>query len=535
MKTTKKKLFTIHTWFLLIYYLLYPYIANIHQLPLNFIVIPFLIGLIITLLFFYILWRILKNILTTSLILSAVLIFLFSYSLVFSLFEKYLFNKFPHRVNLISQLWFTQIFFFCLLAISIILIIRLSKQKRNFLPIITQFMNATSIILILSTLLILSVKFPIIKSANEFKTNWNLSLQEQSGLQELSNNPKRDIYLIILDGYGSHEVISELYGYDNSWFEEELKNIGFAIIPNGRSNYSQTKTAVSSILNMQYLDDVSETIGNNSPNSHPYREMINNSIVVSNLQKKGYLVTNISSEYDFTREIKADSYVNNGVYLNNYLQALLLNSSLYPFFHQQLFDWHRQYIINTFKNLSNYQTGNQPHIIISHIFTPHPPFVFNNNGEDITPSYRYVTNDADTLINLTSAEYYKEHYPQQLEYISTLTIQTIKAIIANSKIQPIIILCGDHGPGLSVSHNDLEKTNYYERMHILDALYLPGINQDKIPKEITPVNIFRLVFNNYFSANFPYLEDRLYYATYIKPNEFIDVTEKAKTNLYINN
>ena len=41
---------------------------------------------------------------------------------------------------------------------------------------------------------------------------------------------------------------------------------------------------------------------------------------------------------------------------------------------------------------------------------------------------------------------------------------------------------------------------------------------------MTPVNTFRVLFNDYFNTNFEILEDRVFFSNYEKPYNFIDVT-----------
>ena len=48
-------------------------------------------------------------------------------------------------------------------------------------------------------------------------------------------------------------------------------------------------------------------------------------------------------------------------------------------------------------------------------------------------------------------------------------------------------------------------------MPILDAYYVSDEARADLYPEITPVNSFRVLFNHYFDADYPYLEDLSYY------------------------
>jgi hypothetical protein len=102
----------------------------------------------------------------------------------------------------------------------------------------------------------------------------------------------------------------------------------------------------------------------------------------------------------------------------------------------------------------------------------------------------------------------------------------IDAILARSSKPPVIVLIGDHGPrsGMRV---ELEESNLPECMSNLTAVLLPGKNAAGLYPQITPVNLFRVVLNDYFNTKLPLLEDRSYYS-YPTPFMPHDVTEIVK-------
>jgi hypothetical protein len=81
-------------------------------------------------------------------------------------------------------------------------------------------------------------------------------------------------------------------------------------------------------------------------------------------------------------------------------------------------------------------------------------------------------------------------------------LQAMDTILNNSKVPPIIIIQGDHGPWLQP--ND-------KRMWNLTAIYFPN-HKDKLYPTITPVNIFRLVFDTYFGGKYDTLKDVSYFS-----------------------
>ncbi len=70
-----------------------------------------------------------------------------------------------------------------------------------------------------------------------------------------------------------------------------------------------------------------------------------------------------------------------------------------------------------------------------------------------------------------------------------------------------------------------------ERMSILNAYYFPGRESDLLYESITPVNTFRIVFNEYFDGQYPLLEDRNYFASWLAPYKFTDVTRTVEVTV----
>ncbi len=75
----------------------------------------------------------------------------------------------------------------------------------------------------------------------------------------------------------------------------------------------------------------------------------------------------------------------------------------------------------------------------------------------------------------------------------------LEEILASSDIPPIIVMHGDHG---------LRDEN---RLQILNAYYLPAGGRKALYPTISPVNSFRVVFNECFGTRFELLPDLSYW------------------------
>jgi len=134
-----------------------------------------------------------------------------------------------------------------------------------------------------------------------------------------------------------------------------------------------------------------------------------------------------------------------------------------------------------------------PKFVYAHIFIPHYPYAFGPNGEIMTDPGYYSGDRGDAITD----EYQKQAYTNQVQYINKRIIPALQTIINESKTPPIIILMGDHG---------LKGNNRYTN---LNAYYLPN-GYKNLYNSITPVNSFRMIFNDYFGANYPLLQDITY-------------------------
>ena len=137
-----------------------------------------------------------------------------------------------------------------------------------------------------------------------------------------------------------------------------------------------------------------------------------------------------------------------------------------------------------------------PKFVFIHILPPHPPFVFAPDG---TPT------DPAAFLNEDRRYTYRSYtlgYHNQAEYITDQIETALETLLEESSAPPVIILQGDHAPWLQIG---------YKKFLILNAYYLPGVEAEFYPT-LSPVNTFRLIFNEYFDAGYDLLPDTSYYS-----------------------
>jgi hypothetical protein len=358
-----------------------------------------------------------------------------------------------------------------------------------------------------------------------------------------SVNPRPDIYYIILDAYGRNDVLQTIYDFDDSSFLEALKARGFYVAQEASSNYIQTMLSLSSSLNMNYIQSL-KAEGAAIENRKDLISILENSSVRNVLAQNGYQTVSFRNDYKATMpnaNIYYDDTGNGPATPVTAFESILIDHTMVrvltvlPAFHKALiempYDTHRHYILSTFARVREIPSLNGDYFVYAHIIAPHPPFVFDENGVALPHYEPFKLADANHFIKDHSRKAYITGYRQQMQYINTLVLEAVDAILAKSTTPPIIIIQGDHGPGAYLHWGSLEKTLPGERFSILNAYYFPDQDYSLLYPSISPINSFRVLLNKYFGGNYEILADRHYYSPWGYPFDFTEVTDVSLQSL----
>lgn len=341
---------------------------------------------------------------------------------------------------------------------------------------------------------------------------------EKAPIQELhADGSLPDVYYFILDSYARDDLLFQAYGYDNRPFLRALEDRGFRVAECSQSNYGRTEMSLGSSLNMQYLQELDSTFKPENIGRSRLWDALKHSAVRYNFESLGYKTVNFANGFDWMELRDADEFFAptpfvegltefEGLYLRTTL-ARPLEDLGWVDADAVLARGARDRFRLVFNSLDDLARDPAPTFAYIHLISPHPPFVF---GPDGTP-----TNPADfwNAQRRYPSNLYVKGYLNQLAYLNTQMEAGIDTILQESSTPPIIILQGDHGPWLQPKD---------KLFRILNAYYLPG-RSDKLYPGISPVNSFRLVFDEYFGGNYPLLEDRSYYSPVPNLYDFSEV------------
>jgi hypothetical protein len=340
---------------------------------------------------------------------------------------------------------------------------------------------------------------------------------------------KPDIYYIILDTYTRNDVIQKDIGIDTSPFLDSLRQKGFYVGDCSTSNFDFTLVSVSSSLNMDFVQNLDPRFVPDNINNSLLDDYIHHSKVRATLESIGYKTIAFATGFSFTEITDANEYLAPP-------NPSLLSPDVQPFeslwfkttLLRALFDTHppflstmlnylsfphsahvarEEYLLDTLPQLAK-QGG--PKFVFAHVVIPHVPLVFRADGS-ITKDDRYFREMFDQP---ASTDYLIDGYKNQVEFIDQRMLSIVDTILKNSAQPPVIIIQGDHG------------LLYYNHFPILNAYYLPDGGSKALYSTITPVNSFRVVFNQYFGAHLPLLPDNSFTSTYTRPYDFKAVTDK---------
>lgn len=330
-----------------------------------------------------------------------------------------------------------------------------------------------------------------------------------------------DVYYFILDSYGRQDVLDMAYGYDNTEFLNALRERGFYVGECSQSNYVRTEISLASSLNMMYLQDLDEAFNPESTARRKLWNSLKHSAVRYNFEGMGYKIVDFATGFAWNELEDADVFIappplTSGL---SEFEGLFLRTTFARYI--QDFGWidpdavmgqdFRDRFNNIFDNMSNIAKMPEPTFAYIHVISPHPPFVFDPEGNPTYPP------DFWNEQREYPYDMYTKGYTNQLTHLNKKTLEAIDTILAESDTPPIIIIQGDHGPWMQPKDR---------RMWILNAYYLPG-HEDALYPTISPVNTFRLVFDKYFGGKYDMLKDVSYFSPVPKLYDFSQIQNKC--------
>jgi hypothetical protein len=328
-------------------------------------------------------------------------------------------------------------------------------------------------------------------------------------IAEATRWPDRDIYLLVFDRYGSDWSIEERYGIGNDIYPQ-LRERGFTVVPGARANYRATDFSLASILNLDTLDDLTESVGRVSDDRTPARAKLAEHEAGRFLRANGYRYYHLGAWYGPTRSSPIADEVRVWGSTTEFEQVLR-DATVLPAV-ERLAGWvedddfryrHREEALFTFRQLHRLADEPGRKFVFAHILLPHPPYGFDADGGVV----RKAT-EKEAIADGRESELFAE----QLAFTNARMLEVVEALLDRPPDeQPIIVITGDEGPFICGDIDCVDRTpeTYGIRFGALRAYYLPDLDY-QVPPDDSGVNIFRMLFREYFGADLPDLPNRSY-------------------------
>ncbi len=375
----------------------------------------------------------------------------------------------------------------------------------------TTYLNAVGVFLVLIPVVSIGASVLRPSPAVTAATVPGFELSSVPATPPADERPAPDIYLIVLDEYARHD---RLGSFDNSAFLSALRARGFFIPEQAQSNYANTFFSMPSMLHMRYLTEYHDA----DSAEQELVTLTHENTVTKTFKALGYYVQHLSSGFTISDENRdadvvieftpagprvagASDEVGPFAVLRRDLFGeftfeLLMTTLARPFVTRGLqLDptaryawWHPERARQTFQWLQRVLDNERPIFTIAHILKPHGPYNVDQFGNVAVDLRQGFSVDHDPTV--------PEPYHGQLLFMNDQVIQTVDAIVRQSTRPPVIILTADHGRGGGPMRHD-----------IFSAYLFPGPAADRLYDSISLVNVFRIVFREYFGLDVELLDD----------------------------
>jgi hypothetical protein len=262
-----------------------------------------------------------------------------------------------------------------------------------------------------------------------------------------------DYFFIVLDSYTSHSELLERFGYDDSPFLDGLASLGFST---GECVSPATKTdeSLAAMLN-----------GGTAPEGAKPWEAIYHSELRAGLEAQGFQTWAFATGFVWTEILDADKFYQlpTGPFTppTEFETLYVMQTPLRHVIDGSKFvgDRHRAHTLYLLEHLADAAADPGRQFVFAHILQPHPPFVFDADGNAL--NWSWLRNPEFTDMLGDAPEYtrpdYATGYVGQVEFVGAALLPALQEIIETSVERPYILVTGDHGAWYSEDPADAYK------------------------------------------------------------------------------
>jgi len=317
---------------------------------------------------------------------------------------------------------------------------------------------------------------------------------------------KPNVYFLLFDEYPGYKSLQDSFNFSNDKLYASLKNNGFKILPIF-ANYNFTTYCMSSIFNMNYINDLNFLPKVKEKEFQKRLDEIKNAEVFSIFKSMGYTVKNFSS-FDLKnnpsiginsshllihKRLITDKIFHNRL-VRDVGSGLIVGKFSIPSMKSDYFYENKKNNLIFENRLAEYISQNKldHHFVYTHFFMPHGPIFFDSSGNNLSQKIVFDENSfAD-----------KKLFLGYVKYVNTKIMQLVNLINANDK-SALVVIMSDHGYRGYNTQKDFKP--YFDN---ICAVKFPQENDSSTtPIKMSNVNFFRYFFNSQFNQQLNYLKD----------------------------
>lgn len=443
-------------------------------------------------------------------------------------------------------------------VVAVAALVRLHRMDDDELGRVTRVVNAATLVLVLLPLPLVATTFasppagPTTEVADpdpddaDGPDGPDIALPEPDG-----DRQQRDVVWIVPDRHGSVAGLQSTFGFDAAPFTDELRDRGFAVAEQARSNYPKTAHSLAAMLNLTYLDEVAATVPAGQRDSwatlyamledhevgrlftaagyeywhlgnwwNPTNDAVDATQVLT-LGAGGGLDSEFAQVFDATTVLPAlRSALGRDATSGRLDEDALAADTSYRGRHVAHNVWGLEQLDRVARDIAR-DDGDAPRFVLAHLALPHEPYVFDRDGSIVDP---------EVAAGRTRAE----NFERQLAYLDDQLLEVVRTLTdVPADRAPIVLVQADEGPHPAelerVGDDDYPwgeagDAELATKFQVLSALYVPGADPTTLlPQDVTGVNVARLLVDAALGTDLPELPDRSY--VFPTPDDLYDFTD----------
>ncbi|HWI91376.1 MAG TPA: sulfatase-like hydrolase/transferase [Flavisolibacter sp.] len=467
--------------------------------------VAFRLGL--TILLFFFLFSLLLFVLTKHLNKSLQLVTLFGFIILFfGVLKDFL------QLSLHAHFLSKYLVLIPIIIISSIFLTRTVIKKKDF--------RRSNLFLNTLILFFLAVDISMLAAFRSASLHNNLLIKNNS-LKPSKFRPTDEmpnVYFLVFDSYPGTSFLRQHMNYDNTPFNQKLKDKGFYIVRSPKSNYNRTAFSIASTLNFSYLKNIEK---NHYISPKDYAEAnltIKEAIVPQFFEHLNYSVYNLSvfdighsapihRETFFTmpeknillyntlpQRLKDDLLWNllEGKYAIPLVQKIFARNEVEVQKENEQKNFFNRKALDSLLKITSQKT-NFPKFVYAHFYLPHPPFFYDENGKE---------NNIKYIMTKSSLEN-KDLFLSYLKYTNKIIEELIDIINRTSSNKSVIIVQSDHGFRDFAGSEKCPECFFKN----YSAIYFPDKDYSTLYDTLSNINTFPILLNKYFDSKIPLQKD----------------------------